>query len=122
MCRQEKTAWNFAMKLWHAARLPGANVPIQWGRHLDNTRTTMRVPKLYWIASDGRKTCGIEVDVDTGEPDATDTLSFWNLQRAAEEIVRICLFRRGILGSYRNGVKSASLVKLVSISRQRLFA
>ncbi|KAL8893256.1 MAG: hypothetical protein Q9207_008597, partial [Kuettlingeria erythrocarpa] len=45
------------------ARLPGAAAPKEWGRKLNNTDTTVRLPKTYWIAGAGPKTCAVHVDV-----------------------------------------------------------
>ncbi|KAI4185170.1 MAG: hypothetical protein LQ346_005968, partial [Caloplaca aetnensis] len=74
------------------ARLPGAAASKEWGRKLNNTDTTFRLPKTYWISGAGPKTCAVQVDVATGHsPDAVERFGFRELGYAAERVLDVCL-------------------------------
>ena len=111
---------DLAMKLHHAGNLPGGRAPKEWGHHLNNTATTMSLPKLYWIAGDGPKECGVQVDIDLQTPDATDMLSLWDINHGAGQVIICCLYGQGILGLYRAGAQRRIEVKVVKIHKTGL--
>ena len=111
---------DLGMKLYHAGNLPGGRVPREWCRHLNNTATTMSLFKLYWVAGDGPKECGVEVDIDPSTPDATDILRLWDISNGAGQVIVDCLYNQGILGLYRAGAARRIEVRVVKIHKPGL--
>ena len=109
-----------ALKLHQASLLPGGRAMKEWGRELNNTAETRSLPKLYWVAGAGPKTCGVEVDVDLRTPDATDMLSLYDISFGAGQVLVKCFYKEGVLGLYRTGAHRRIEVKLVKINRRGL--
>ncbi|KAL8998332.1 MAG: hypothetical protein Q9188_006120 [Gyalolechia gomerana] len=85
------------------ARTPKGLTSREWGRHLNNTPTTVHLPKTYWIAGAGPRTCAVQVDVDEHYPDVVERFNLWELGHAAEHVEKACLFRKGEVGRERVG-------------------
>ena len=85
---------------------------MEWGRTLDNTPTTVHLPKIYWIAGDGRRTCGAIVDIEVQSPEAVERFNLAELGHAVEHIENACLFRKLEVGVERVGVGKKVEVRL----------
>ena len=88
---------------------------MEWGRTLDNTPTTVHLPKIYWIAGDGRRTCGAIVDVEVRSPEAIERFNLAELGHAVEHIENACLFRK-----LKVGVERVGLGKKVEVRLERV--
>ncbi|KAL8933626.1 MAG: hypothetical protein Q9216_006284 [Gyalolechia sp. 2 TL-2023] len=99
-------------RILDTARTPKGVRPKEWGRQLANTATTVHLPKTYWIAGAGPRTCAVQVDVDAHSPDAVEKFTLRELGYAAEHIQNACLFRKGEVGTERVGLGRKVEVRL----------
>ncbi len=100
------------------ARLPGAAASKEWGRKLNNTDTTVHLPKTYWIAGAGPKTCAVYVDIAKGHPPgAVERFGFQELGHAAERVLDVCLAGKGEVGEERVGAERGVGVRLARVNR-----
>ena len=115
---------NHCAELVHAlldlARLPGISSNREWGRDLANTPTTVHLPKIYWIAGAGPRTCGVTVDNDIHAPHAVERFGFGMLARAAERIFYLCLVRKSEIGLVRLGEGKKVILRLVRVDKENL--
>ena len=102
------------------ARLPGISSNREWGRDLSNTPTTVHLPKVYWIAGAGPRTCGLTIDNDINAPHAVERFGLGDLGFAAERIYTLCLVRKTEIGSSRLGAGRKVIVRLVRVDRENL--
>ncbi|KAL8953261.1 MAG: hypothetical protein Q9222_000866 [Ikaeria aurantiellina] len=99
-------------KILDISRSPHGMAIKEWGRTLDNTPTTVHLPKTYWIAGDGPRTCAVLVDVDSHNPTAVERFNLGELGHAAEHVENWCLFRKSQVGAERVGVGKKVEVRL----------
>ncbi|KAL8834375.1 MAG: hypothetical protein Q9170_003785 [Blastenia crenularia] len=99
-------------RILDASRTPKGLRTKEWGRKLDNTATTIHLPKTYWIAGAGPRTCAVQVDVDARFPDAIERFNLGDLGHAAEHVENACLFRKGEVGTERVGLRKQVEVRL----------
>ncbi|KAL8676817.1 MAG: hypothetical protein Q9186_006692 [Xanthomendoza sp. 1 TL-2023] len=99
-------------KLLDASRGPRGLAAKVWGRSLENTATTVHLPKIYWVAGAGPRTCGVIVDADNRFPQAVERFNIGDVGHAADHIDNACLFRKGEVGTERVGVTKRVEVKL----------
>ena len=99
-------------KILDASRTSHGIASKTWGRNLDNTPTTVHLPKIYWVAGAGPRTCAVVVDVDKHTPNAVEKFNLGDVGHAAEHIENACLFRKGEVGTVRVGVAKRVEVKL----------
>ena len=104
----------------HAAQLPGISLTREWGRDLVNTPTTVHLPKIYWIAGAGPKTCGVTIDNDIHAPHAIEKFGLGDLGHAAERIFQFCLVRKNEVGLVRLGAGKKVIVRLVWVDKENL--
>lgn len=88
----------------------------EWGRDLENTATTVHLPKIYWIAGAGPRTCAVVVDVDNRTPDYIERFNLGEVGHAAEHIENACLFRKGEVGTQRIGAAKRIEVRLERVN------
>lgn len=115
---------NHCAELIHAildvARLPGISSTREWGRDLANSPTTVHLPKIYWIAGAGPRTCGVTVDNDVHAPHAIERFGLGDLGHAAERIFNFCLVRINEVGSNRLGEGRKVVLRLVRVDKENL--
>lgn len=99
-------------RILESSRTPHGMATKEWGRNLDNTATTIHLPKIYWIAGAGPRTCAVVVDVDMHTPDAVERFNLGDVGHAAEHIESACLFRKGEVGTERVGAAKRVEVRL----------
>ena len=107
-------------RLLDAARSPGGLANVEWGRTLDNTPTTIHLPKIYWIAGGGRRTCGAIVDVDKHSPEAVERFNLAELGHAVEHIENACLFLKAEVGVERVGAGKKVQVRLERVDLEAM--
>ena len=105
--------------LLEISHLPSQKVIKSWGRDLQNGPTTTRLPKLYYIAGAGPRTCGVEVDNYALAPHAVEVFSLADIAHASQQIFELCLKRRSEIGSNRIGVGKNVEVKLVRVDKEQ---
>lgn len=93
---------------------------MEWGRTLKNTPTTVHLPKVYWIAGAGRRTCGAIVDVDKHSPEAVERFNLGELGHAVEYIENACLFRKAEVGVERVGLEKKVEVRLERVDLEAM--
>lgn len=91
-------------QLLTASHAPGVLRAKDWGRRLNNTPTTVHLPKTYWISGAGPTTCGVQVDVDPRFPEAVERFGLMEVAYAAEHALSACLVRKGEVGMERVGL------------------
>lgn len=107
-------------RLLDAARSPGGLANMEWGRTLDNTPTTVHLPKVYWIAGGGQRTCGAIVDVEVHSPEAVERFNLAELGHAVEHIENACLFRKFEVGVERVGPGKKVEVRLERVDLEAM--
>ena len=106
-------------KLLLSSRRPGASIPKRWGRKLDNTATTVHLPKEFWIAGDGPRTCGVIVDAVFHDSEVTEKLTMGSIAYGAERILNSCL-HLGVSGTERVGAGKRVMVSMVRIDKDNI--
>ena len=104
-------------KLLLYSRRPGASIPKRWGRSLDNTATTVHLPKEFWITGDGPRTCGVIVDAIFHDSAITEMLTVAAIAYAADRILKSCLVLQGLSGTEQIGAGRRIVVELVRINK-----
>ena len=98
--------------------LPRLRATKQWGRHLANTATTVRLPKLFWIDGKGPTTCGLEIDIDPQAPNnAVESFGLSDIGLAGGNVMDLCLFQHNMLGKDGLGPGKQDEAKMVKINR-----
>ena len=88
------------------SRLPPYNEPKIWARHYEDTESTRKLPKDYWVQGRGPSTCAIHVDViPYGDINAEDRFGLINVANAGEIITEQCLVRHRKLGLEYPGLR-----------------
>ena len=100
-----------------SGRLPGLRLNKDWGRDLPNGPRTVHLPKIYWIAEAGHKTCGITVDNDAHAPHAIENFGLEDVGLSAQRILNLCLYRKSEVGLDRLGTGRKVEVRLVRIDK-----
>ena len=77
---------------------PPYNAPLRWSRNVQDTRTTLRLPKSYRLVSTFPNSCAIHVDTVPEDISAEDTFAVRNVGNMAEILVEQCLVRQRKLG------------------------
>ena len=77
---------------------PPYNTPLRWSRNVQDTHTTLRLPKSYRLISTFPNTCAIHVDTIPDDTTAQDTFAISNVGNMAEILVEQCLVRQQKLG------------------------
>ena len=103
-------------KLLDRSRGPGGLANKEWGRGLENTATTVHLPKIFWVAGAGPRTCAVIVDVDDRYPEVIERFNIGDVGHAAEYVENACLFRKGEVGTEKVGVEKKVGVKLERVS------
>lgn len=94
--------------------IPPYNTPKLWSRLVEDTTTSLKLPKDYWLQGRGPSTCAIHVDVAPwGDLRANDTFTFRGMSTAGEIIVEQCLVKRRNLGLAYPGVKEIVQVRIL---------
>ena len=104
-------------KLLLYSRQPGASIPKRWGRKLDNTATTVHLPKEFWVVGDGPRTCSVIVDAVFHDSEVTEMLTVGSIAYGAERILNSCS-HLGVSGTERVGPGKRVLVSIVRIDRE----
>ncbi|KAL8993545.1 MAG: hypothetical protein Q9169_006265 [Polycauliona sp. 2 TL-2023] len=99
-------------RLISTGRTPRGLAPKEWSRTLENSATTVHLPKIYWIAGAGPRTCGVIVDADPHTPDVIQKFNLGDVGHAAEQVEFACLFRKGEVGTQRVGLERRVEVSL----------
>ena len=103
-------------RLLDASRTAHGMALKDWGRALDNTPTAVHLPKIYWIAGAGPRTCAVVVDVDNHTPDYIERFNLGEVGHAAEHVENACLFRKGEVGTQRIGAAKRIEVELERVN------
>ena len=103
-------------KLLIYSRRPGASIPKRWGRSLDNTATTVHLPKEFWITGDGPRTCGVIVDAIYHDSRVTEMLTVGAIAYAADRILKTCSYH-GVSGTELVGSGRTIVVSMVRINK-----
>ena len=106
--------------LLHVPHRPGALLTKSWGRDLPNAGGTVHLPKMYWIAAAGPKTCGVLVDNDIYAPHAVERFGLGAIAHAANHILNFCLFRIGEVGMERLGAGKMVIASVIRIDKEGL--
>ena len=106
--------------LLEISHLPSQKVIKSWGRDLPNGPTTMRLPKRYYIAGAGPRTCGVEIDNYALAPHAVEVFGLVDIAHASQQIFELCLTRRSEVGLNRIGAGKNVEVKLVRIDKEQV--
>ena len=104
-------------KLLILARRPGASIPKRWGRSLENTATTVHLPKTFYVTGDGPRTCGVVVDAVFEDVVVEEWMTVVSVAYAAERILRGCLLGRGLSGVERVGTGKRVVVSLGRVDK-----
>ena len=80
----------------YLSRLPGENLPKQWGRNLTTGLNVEHLPKLYWLDGPEKYDCGIRVDGISQY--ATETFKVEAIYYSGSRLVLHCLAMRRQLG------------------------
>ena len=99
------------------SRTPPYNNPMLWSRHVEDSTTSQKLPKAFWIQGREPGTCTIHVDVvPYGDLNAEDTFPFQNLANVGEILVEQCLIRRRKLGLAYPGMRENVEARIVRTS------
>ena len=104
-------------KLLLFSRRPGSSIPKRWGRSLENTATSVHLPKTFWVTGDGPRTCGVVVDTVFEDFVVTEMLTVVAVAYAAERILGSCLLGRGLCGVEQIGAGKKVVVSLVRLDK-----
>ncbi|KAL8868708.1 MAG: hypothetical protein Q9174_004811 [Haloplaca sp. 1 TL-2023] len=107
-------------KLLDASRGPRGLANKEWGRGLENTATTVHLPKIYWVAGAGPRTCAVIVDADDHHPNTIERFNIGDVGHAAEHVETACLFRKGEVGTEHVGIARRVGVKLERVDVELL--
>ena len=89
------------------------NIPKLWSRSVEDTLTTLKLPKDYWLQGRGPSTCAIHVDAVPWNTSAEETFSLASASIVAEIIVEQCLIRGKKLGWAYPGPREQVQVKIL---------
>ena len=99
------------------SRRPGGSIPKRWGRNVENTPTSVHIPKQFWITGDGPRTCAVVVDSVFADFEVTEILTLSAVAFAAERILRTCVLFRGFIGLDQIGERQKIVVSIVRVDK-----
>lgn len=92
-------------------------MPKRWGRSVENTATSVHLPKTFWVTGDGPRTCGVVVDAVFEDFAVTEMLTVAAVAYAAERILGSCLLARGLSGVEQIGAGKKVVVSLLRVDK-----
>lgn len=99
--------------LEYLAHFPPYSSPQAWSRHVEDSVSTRKLPKDYWLQGRGPSTCAIHIDVVPWNLDAEETFELKNVAGLGEIIVEQCLVRRRQFGLAYPGLRELVQARIV---------
>ena len=99
--------------LEYLARFPPYNTPHTWSRHLEDTSSSRKLPKDYWLQGRGPSTCAIHIDVVPWNLDAEESFELRTVASLGEVVVEQCVVRRRQLGLAYPGLRELVQARIV---------
>ena len=86
--------------LYDLSRMPGQNDPKEYGRTMESSIYSEKIPKVFYLSGPEDYNCALFVDVEITDYYAIDTFRIQDLAWAANAVFAVCLVTEGRLGQY----------------------